>query len=161
MWTTASNAERYGCSMTPQLRTFLWFETGLDEALKFYKDAFGHVVVHGENRMDDGSLFTADFSIFGHSFIGMCWPGGPTFNASISLSITCDGQEEVDRLWEAITRDGTAGQCGWCTDKFGVTWQVSPRQMRDHLENPDPDKAAYAMAALRTMSKIVLRDLYE
>lgn len=147
--------------MAPQLRTFLWFGDGLEEALQFYQDTFGDVVVHGRNRLDDGRLFTADFSIFGHEFIGMCWPEGPTFNEAISLSVTVDGQAEVDRLWEAITREGEEGNCGWCTDKYGVTWQVSPRQMRDHLESPDPQKAAYAMTALRGMKKIVIADLYE
>lgn len=144
-----------------QLRTFLWFSGHLDEALEFYKVTFGEVVVHGVNRpKPDGPLFTADFSIYGHSFIGMNWPGGPEFNDSISLSLSCDGQEETDRLWDAITKEGTAGQCGWCKDKWGLSWQVSPMQMRDHLENPDPVKAEYAMNALMKMGKIVLSDLY-
>ena len=143
------------------LRTFLWFDGRLDEALSFYKRIFGDVVVHGENRMPDGTLFTADFAVYGHEFIGLNWAGGPAFNEAISLSISCDGQEETDRLWDAITADGKPGNCGWCTDPFGVSWQVTPIQMRDHLENPDPDKAAYAMTALRGMGKIVIRDLYE
>jgi predicted 3-demethylubiquinone-9 3-methyltransferase (glyoxalase superfamily) len=78
----------------------------------------------------------------------------------ISLSIECDGQEETDRLWNAITKEGKAGQCGWCVDKFGVSWQVSSKQMREHLGNPDPVKADYAMQAMRKMGKIVIRDLY-
>lgn len=143
-----------------RLRTFLWFGGRLDEALTFYQKVFRDMVIHGENRMSDGSLFTADFAIYGHEFIGMNWPGGPQFNESISLSLSCDGQEETDRLWDALTADGKPGQCGWCTDPFGVTWQVTPIQMREHVENPDPEKAAYAMSALRDMSKIVIRDLY-
>lgn len=144
-----------------ELRTFLWFGGHLDEALDFYKEVFDDVVIHGVNRPDpDGPLFTADFSIYGHAFIGMNWPGGPEFNDSISMSLSCDGQEETDRLWDAITKEGTAGQCGWCKDKWGLSWQVSPRQMREHLENPDPIKAEYAMNALRNMGKIVLSDLY-
>lgn len=120
------------------------------------------MTIHGENRMDDGTLFTADFSIYGHDFIGMSWAGGPKFNEAISLSLSCDGQAETDRLWDALTADGgEPGNCGWCTDKFGVTWQVSPIQMRDHLENSDPQKAAYAMNALREMGKIIIDDLHE
>ena len=144
------------------LKTFLWFPRTMDEALSFYSDTFTDFRIRSENRPDPtGPRFTADFSIYGHEFIGMNWPGGDAFNEAISLSLNVDGQDEVDRLWDAITARGKAGQCGWCTDEFGVTWQVSPIQMRDHLENPDPDKAAFAQRALRSMSKIVIVDLYE
>ena len=143
---------------TPILRTFLWIPEKLDEALAFYRETFG-VVIHSENRLGpEGTLFTADFSIYGHEFIGLNWAGGPAFNDAISLSLSVDGQEEVDRLWSAITAEGKEGQCGWCTDKWGVSWQVTPIQMRDYLGNPDPEKAAYANAALRQMTKIVIAD---
>jgi predicted 3-demethylubiquinone-9 3-methyltransferase (glyoxalase superfamily) len=140
----------------PVLKTFLWFPGNMAEALEFYKATFG-ATVHSENKNGD-QLFTADFSIYGHEFIGLNWPGGPAFNDSISLSINVDGQEEVDRLWNAITQEGKENQCGWCYDKWGVSWQVSPIQMRDHLGNPDPEKREYANQALRKMTKIVLAD---
>ena len=90
------------------LKTFLWFQSDLEGALAFYKQTFGEaVVVREENRMGEGEpLFTADFTIFGHEFIGMCIDGGPKFNDSISLSIQCDGQEETDRIWKALTTEG-------------------------------------------------------
>lgn len=141
---------------SPVLKTFLWFNGQMDEALDFYKEHMG-AVVHSENR-PNGQLFTADFTIYGHEFIGMNWPGGPEFNDAISLSLNVDGQPEVDRLWNAITAEGKPGQCGWCHDKWGVTWQVSPIQMRDFLENPDPEVASYANEALRKMTKIVIED---
>lgn len=145
-----------------RLKTFLWFPGNMEAALKFYTDTFTDFVLHSENRATpDGSLFTADFSIYGHEFIGMNWPGGDTFNEAISLSLNVDGQEEVDRLWSAITSKGKEGRCGWCTDEFGVTWQVSPIQMREHLENPDRAKAEFANHALMKMTKIVIEDLYE
>ena len=128
----------------------------MQEALDFYVNELG-AQIHGQNR-PDGKLFTADFSIGGQNFIGMNWPGGPEFNDSISLSLNVDGQEEVDRFWNAITREGEEGQCGWCKDKWGVTWQVSPIQMRDYLENPDREVAAYANSALMKMKKIVIAD---
>ncbi|MEN9608350.1 MAG: hypothetical protein RLZZ06_281 [Actinomycetota bacterium] len=140
----------------PVLKTFLWFPGNMQEALDFYVAELG-AVIHGENR-PGGKLFTADFSIAGHSFLGMNWPGGPDFNDSISLSLNVDGQEDVDRYWDAITREGEPGQCGWCKDKWGVTWQVSPIQMRDYLESPDPEVATYANEALMKMSKIVIAD---
>ena len=134
----------------------------MDDALAFYSATFIDFVINTENRpAPDKPRFTADFSIYGHEFIGMNWPGGPAFNDSVSLSLNVDGQAEVDRLWAAITERGKAGQCGWCVDEFGLSWQVSPIQMREHLENPDREKAAYANDALRKMTKIIIDDLYE
>jgi predicted 3-demethylubiquinone-9 3-methyltransferase (glyoxalase superfamily) len=148
-------------TQSPTLKTFLWFNGNLDEALDFYVKTFIDVKIHNLNRPDPaGKLFTADFSIFGHDFIGLNWPGGPAFNDSISLSINCDGQEEVDRYWNAITERGKAGQCGWCVDEFGLSWQVSPIQMRDWLGHRDPEVAAYAMNAMRQMGKIVIDELH-
>jgi predicted 3-demethylubiquinone-9 3-methyltransferase (glyoxalase superfamily) len=144
------------------LKTFLWFPGNMDNALDFYAATFPDFEIISENRPEIGKpRFTADFKIYGHEFIGMNWPGGPNFNESISLSLNVDGQEEVDRLWSAITAKGKEGNCGWCTDEFGITWQVSPIQMRDHLENPDPVKAKYANESLMKMTKIVIKDLYE
>ena len=95
----------------PTLTTFLWFEKDLEEALDFYVETFKEVVIHSKTRMsDDGPLFTSDFSILGHEFIGLNWGGGPKFNDSISLLISCDGQDEVDYYWDALTRDGSPGQ---------------------------------------------------
>jgi predicted 3-demethylubiquinone-9 3-methyltransferase (glyoxalase superfamily) len=139
------------------LKTFLWFNKDLEDALDFYKATFKEVAVREENRMGE-VLFTVDFTIFGHEFIGMCIEGGPAFNSAISLAIQCDGQEEVDRLWAAITAEGEAGRCGWCTDKWGVSWQITPMQMRDYLSNPDPDKAQKNWGILRNMGKIQLSD---
>ena len=149
-------------SETTKLKTFLWFPGNMDEALAFYQSIFTDFKSHSENRPDpDKARFTADFSIYGHNFIGMNWPGGDSFNNAISLSLNVDGQDEVDRLWEAITLKGKEGRCGWCTDEFGLTWQVSPIQMREHLENPDREKAEYANKALQQMTKIIISDLYE
>jgi len=148
-------------SETTKLKTFLWFPGNMDEALAFYQSIFTDFKIHSENRPDpDKARFTADFSIYGHYFIGMNWPGGDSFNNAISLSLNVDGQDEVDRLWEAITLKGKEGRCGWCTDEFGLTWQVSPIQMREHLENPDREKAEYANKALQQMTKIIIKDLY-
>jgi predicted 3-demethylubiquinone-9 3-methyltransferase (glyoxalase superfamily) len=147
-----------------KLKTFLWFNGGLDEALAFYARVLGeeNLVVLSENRMGAGQpLFTAEFNIFGQEFIGMNWQGGPEFNDSISLSLNVDGQDEVDRLWTAFTERGEAGRCGWLKDEWGLSWQVTPIQMGHHLSNPDPAKAAYAMSAMRAMGKIIIRDLYE
>ena len=144
------------------LKTFLWYPGNMDDALAFYESIFTDFKIHSDNKPQEGKpRFTAEFSIYGHNFIGMNWPGGDPFNQAISLSLNVDGQDEVDRLWDAITAKGKPGQCGWCTDEFGVTWQVSPIQMREHLENPDRAKAEYANQALMKMTKIIIEDLYE
>ncbi len=149
-------------SAQTELKTFLWFNGNLEDALDFYAKTLDDVVIHNQNRQGPGGpLFTAEFSIAGHEMIALNWADGPVFNDSISLALSCDGQAETDRLWDALTAEGEAGQCGWLKEKFGLSWQVIPRQMGLHLGNPDPAKAAYAMAAMGKMTKIVIADLYE
>ena len=140
------------------LKTFLWFNDGLKDALNFYKQTFGEGMQVADEHLSNDNLFTADFSIYGHQFIGMCTPGGDTFNNSISFSIQVDGQEETDRLWGAITTSGAPGRCGWCTDKWGVSWQVTPIQMRDFVAHLDQAKAEQNWGILRGMTKIQLSD---
>ena len=142
--------------------TFLWYQDGLEEALSFYGSIFKDFKIHEENRMD-GKLFTADFQIHGHSFIGMNMPtsGENYFNDSISLMIQVDGQAEVDRIYDAIVAEGEEIACGWCKDKWGVVWQIVPFQLRDWVEHSDPEVQQYAWQALRKMKKIVIDDLHK
>lgn len=140
------------------LKTFLWFNSGLQEALTFYKETFGDGMKVAREHLDNEHLFTAEFGIYGHQFIGMSMPGGDSFNNSISLSVQVDGQEETDRLWEAITKSGAPGRCGWCTDKWGVNWQVTPYQMRDFVGHSDQVKAEQNWGILRNMTKIQLSE---
>ena len=146
----------------PRLTTFLWFETGLEEALKLYAQIVPGFEVKSRNmNPSNGELFVAEFSMLDQNFIGMCIPGGEKFNTAISLSLQVDGQEEVDRIWNLITAEGEEGRCGWCTDKFGVSWQVIPYQMHEHLGNADPEKAMYANSQMMKMNKIIIADLAE
>jgi len=149
-------------TQTAALKTFLWYQQGqLDAALAFYEQVFGpDLKVYSRNPMfSGGPLFTAEFSIFNHQLVGMSVDGGPTFNDAISLSLSVDGQAEVDRLWDALTsQGGEPGRCGWCKDPFGVSWQVVPVQMGQYLGNPDSAIREYAQSALMKMSKIVLTD---
>ena len=144
-------------STPSSLKTFLWFSDDLEAALDFYLATFKNVEIREKNYMGE-KLFTADFSIFDHEFIGMSIEGGDTFNNAISLSIQCDGQEETDRLWDAIGAEGQPGQCGWIKDKWGLQWQITPFQMRDHLGNADPEKAQANWGKLMQMTKIQLSD---
>ena len=88
------------------LKTFLWFQSDLEAALNFYKETFKDVEIFEENRMGEGApLFTADFSIYDHQFIGMSIEGGPVFNTAISLSIQCDGRRrQIDSGLRSLHR---------------------------------------------------------
>jgi predicted 3-demethylubiquinone-9 3-methyltransferase (glyoxalase superfamily) len=148
--------QNYTMTQRATLKTFLWYSADMQNALRFYKEIFGDEMVIDASHLEHENLFTSDFSIFGHEIIGMNVPGGDSFNNSISLSIQVDGQGETDRLWAALTEKGEAGRCGWCKDAWGVSWQVTPYQMRDYLSLPDPEKAQQNWAILREMGKIEL-----
>lgn len=144
------------------LRTFLWFPDRLEEALAFYRGTFRDgLVVQSEFRQElHQPLFTADFAIYGHQLTGMAWSGGSAFNDAVSLALRIDGQAEADRIWDALTRDGTPVNCGWCRDPFGVTWQVSPIQMDEYLQHPDAEVREYAWEAMSKMQRIIVADLH-
>jgi 2-polyprenyl-6-hydroxyphenyl methylase/3-demethylubiquinone-9 3-methyltransferase len=91
----------------------------------------------------------------------MNWQGSEGFTNAVSFSLQIDGQEESDRIWNSLTAEGTALNCGWCRDKFGLTWQVSPIQMLDWLEHNDPEVRAYAWAAMEPMTRIIIDDLHQ
>lgn len=142
------------------LKTFIWYPKDLGQVLDFYQGIFKeNMQVSDRNELANGEIFTASFKIFDQEFIAMATEGGAEFNYSISLHVMCDGQAEVDYYWDALITDGgEPGNCGWLKDKFGLSWQVTPFQMGEHLGNPDPEAAQYAMNALRSMHKIVLAD---
>lgn len=149
--------------MNPEtkVQTFLWFQHGLEDALDFYATTFGDVRINELNRMPDGSLFTADFRIFDRAFIGMCMKidDGPQFTDAVSIMIQCEDQVEIDRYWDALTAEGEEIACGWCRDKWGLTWQIVPRNLRDFLGHPDAAKREAINARFRTMKKIVIAEL--
>ena len=101
-----------------------------------------------------------DFTLDGQKFVAI--NGGPVFkfNESISFVINCEGQEEVDKFWNALTADGgKESQCGWLKDKFGLSWQVVPGTLIRLLQDKDPAKAKKAMHAMLQMRKIIVADL--
>ena len=140
----------------------LWFDGNAEEAANFY------VSLLPGSRVDDvmrspadnpstpaGAVLLVDFTLAGQSFKGL--NGGPEFpfTEAISFVIDCDGQPEVDRLWAALTESGgTPGQCGWLRDRYGVSWQIIPRQLGEILGDPDTERAGRAMEAMLKMGKI-------
>lgn len=147
----------------------LWFNGDAEAAAKHYTTIFpnSHIVSVDRAPADTPSgpkdmVLTVYFSLFGQSFIAL--NGGPdfTFNESISFSIDCDDQAEVNHYWDAlIAGGGESSVCGWLKDRFGVSWQVIPRQLPEMLQSSDREAAGRAMEAMLRMTKIEVKELEE
>lgn len=142
-----------------KITPFLWFNDQAEAAVEFYIDIFEDSRVISLKRFPDGpqkgKVLTAVFELEGQRFMAI--DGGPmyTLSGAVSMYVDCSSQGEVDRLWDRLTEDGGEElMCGWCTDKFGVTWQIIPSVLPELLTDPNPDKAARAMEALMQMKKI-------
>lgn len=145
----------------------LWFDGKAEEAAEFYASLLpdSHVDKVWRSPADTpsgpaGMVLTADFTLNGQRFLGL--NGGPDFrfNEAISFVIECEGQAEVDRLWEALTANGgEPGPCGWLKDRFGLSWQIVPRQLNELIGDPDPERARRAMEAMLKMGKIEVTEL--
>jgi 2-polyprenyl-6-hydroxyphenyl methylase/3-demethylubiquinone-9 3-methyltransferase len=140
----------------------LWFDKNAEEAARFYAETFpdSRVIAVHKSPMDypsgkEGDTLTVEFTVLGQHFIGL--NGGPEFqfDEAISFQVYTDTQEETDRYWNAIVRNG--GQesvCGWCKDRFGLSWQIAPRALIDAIDDSDRAAARRAMAAMMEMKKI-------
>ena len=147
----------------------LWFNGQAEEAAEFYTSILPdsrvdkiHRAAADNPSTPQGGVLTVDFTLGGQSFIGL--NGGPEFKftEAISLSIDCEDQAEVDRYWEALVEGGGEHSvCGWLKDRFGVSWQVIPRQLPEMLDSPDRAGAARAMQAMLEMTKIDVAKLRE
>jgi predicted 3-demethylubiquinone-9 3-methyltransferase (glyoxalase superfamily) len=148
----------------------LWFdESRAEEAAKFYTSIFPNSRIDKVFRSPAdtpsgpaGAVLTVDFTLDGQQFIGL--NGGPDFkfNEAISFSIDCQDQAEVDRYWEALVQGGGEySVCGWLKDRFGVSWQVVPRQLNEYLQGSDREGARRAMEAMLQMTKIEIEKLRE
>ena len=147
----------------------LWFENNdAEAAIGFYAAVFDNVKIVSELRNGEagpgpqGSLLMAEFELDGVRFQAL--NGGPheTFNDSISLSVTCGTQEEVDRYWDRLVEGGGRHvQCGWLKDRFGISWQIVPEMLPRLLRDPDKAKAARVMRAMMQMVKLDVARLEE
>ena len=150
-----------------KLATCLWFDGKAEEAAEFNTSLLpnSHVDRVWHSPADTpsgpaGMVLTVDFTVAGQKSQGL--NGGPdfTFNEAISFLVEVDGQAEVDRLWEMLTANGgEPGPCGWLKDRFGLSWQIIPKQMTELLADPEPDRARRAMEEMLKMGKIEIAEL--
>jgi predicted 3-demethylubiquinone-9 3-methyltransferase (glyoxalase superfamily) len=143
-----------------RITPFLWFDKEAEDAMNFYVSIFKNSKVLGVSRGPDGRAFTVSFELDGQEFMGL--NAGPQFkfNESISMFVNCEDQDEVDYFWNALTADGgEESMCGWLKDKFGLSWQIVPKQLGQLMGDPDPVKAGRVMESMLKMRKIVVADL--
>ncbi len=144
-----------------KITPFLWFDNQALEAARFYTSIFKDSEILTETELKDvpagpvPDVAVVHFTLNGQEFIAL--NGGPLFKftEAVSFQIDCTSQEEVDYYWNGLMADGgEPSQCGWLKDKFGLSWQVVPRQLTDLLSDPDPERAKRAMNAMMGMQKI-------
>lgn len=157
-----------------KITPFIWFKDNAEEAMNFYVNSFkdgkiiqierytGDYGIPNEKELK-GKVLTGIFEIMGQRF--MCLDGGDNFKltAGISFLVEYETQEEIDDIWEKLLVGGTAMQCGWITDKFGVTWQITPKFLNDVFSDPnvtDSQKRA-VNDAMMPMVKLDLAKLKE
>jgi predicted 3-demethylubiquinone-9 3-methyltransferase (glyoxalase superfamily) len=148
-----------------KITPFLWYDDNAEEAANLYCSIFKNSKVLTLTRYDDagaeaagrpkGSVMTVAFELEGQKFTAI--NAGPhfKFTEAVSFVVNCETQEEVDYFWERLTADGgKESQCGWLKDKYGLSWQITPRILIELLEDKDPAKSQRVMKAMLQMKKI-------
>jgi len=140
----------------------LWYDGGAEEAARFYAETFPDSTVNAVHKAPgdypsgkEGDVITVEFTVMGIPCLGL--NGGPMFqhNEAFSFQVATDDQEETDRYWNAIVgHDGQESACGWCKDKWGINWQITPTALTDAITDSDPAAAKRAFEAMMTMKKI-------
>jgi predicted 3-demethylubiquinone-9 3-methyltransferase (glyoxalase superfamily) len=147
------------------LSTCLWFDGQADQAVAFYTSIFPNSKREAgadygpDTPGEEGSTMVVNFEIDGRPFMAL--NGGPQyhFNPAISLVINCESQEEIDYYWDRLVDGGAPGQCGWLTDRFGLSWQIVPTRLGELMSESDPEAANRVMQALLKMAKLDIADL--
>ncbi|MCV7085420.1 VOC family protein [Mycolicibacter hiberniae] len=144
----------------PVIRTSLWFDTLALEAAEYYVSIFPNSKITdvsywgAENSERKGSPLEVLFELDGRQFSAI--NGGPdfTFDEAVSIQVYCADQAELDRYWDALSAGGRQVQCGWLTDRYGLSWQVIPNQLAALMTDPDPERVLRAKRAMHTMVKL-------
>lgn len=148
--------------MSPKNAVCLWFDGAALEAAQFYAQTFADSAVQQVHRAPgdypagkQGDVLLVEFSVLGIPCLGL--NGGPEFQHSeaFSFQVATDDQAETDRLWQAIMDNGgQESECGWCKDRWGISWQITPRVLMQAIAHPDAAAAQRAFAAMMGMRKI-------
>ena len=152
--------------MKQKITTWLLFDGQAEDAAKYYTSIFknssmGSIMRYGPGGpMPEGTVLTASWTIEGQEFFAL---NGYAAKPSemISFFVDCHSQEEVDYYWNKFTEEGEEGPCGWCKDKFGISWQIVPDVLMKYHQDPDKAKAARVMEAMMKMKKIDIAKLKE
>ncbi len=160
-----------------KITPFLWFDMNCEEAVNYYVDTFNGapysdksskinfiqryekgIETPGAEQMQ-GKVLTVEFELAGQKFQAL--DGGPLFkfNESISLLVDCKDQAEVDYFWGKLSAVPESEQCGWCKDKFGLSWQIIPRRLGELIGDPDKEKSHRVVNAMLEMHKLIVADL--
>ncbi len=145
----------------PTITPCLWFDTQALEAAEYYTSLFPNSSITNRSHSGEsgpgepGTVLTVDFELDGQPFTSI--NGGPQFpfTEAVSLVINCTDQDEADRYWESLTSGGgQESQCGWCRDRYGLSWQVIPPGFAEIMGDPDPETARRALTAMLGMRKL-------
>ncbi len=140
---------------------FLWFDTQAEEAANFYVSLIPNSRILNVSRFGDegagpkGQVMTVEFELNGEPYLAL--NGGPMFKftEAVSFMIPCDTQQEVDMLWDKLTADGgEPSQCGWLKDKYGLSWQITPRVLMEMIADSDEERKRRVMEAMLQMVKL-------
>ena len=148
--------------MNNRIATCLWFDKNAEEAATFYAATFPDSRVGKITRAPgdfpsgkEGDVLTVEFTVLGMPFVGL--NGGPEFHfdEAVSFMVYTDDQAQTDRYWNAIVDNGgSESVCGWCKDRFGLSWQITPRRLMELMADPDREVAKRAFDAMMGMKKI-------
>jgi predicted 3-demethylubiquinone-9 3-methyltransferase (glyoxalase superfamily) len=148
--------------VVPKIVPNFLFEYQSQEAVEFYVSVFPNSKITNISYFNEagplpaGTVLTVEFLLDGQEFLAINSGAAFEFNESISFSVSCASQEEVDHYWDLLCTGGEESQCGWLKDRFGVSWQVVPAELGKYLGDPDPVRAQKAMKAMLGMHKLDL-----
>ncbi|MGA7712568.1 MAG: VOC family protein [Rhizomicrobium sp.] len=153
--------------MRLKVTTCLWFDGNAQEAAKFYVSIFKNSKITSVSHFPEGtprpkgSVMTVEFELDGHHIMAL--NGGPNYKLSpaVSLCVDCDTQAEIDQLWDKLVADGEESGCGWLIDKFGLSWQLVPKELLAWMTDKAPEKAKRVTLALMQMKKIDIKKLQD
>ena len=149
-----------------KITPFLWYSKEAEEAAKFYASIFPDSRVNGVTSLPSESpsgppesVKVVEFVLCGQSFVAMSAGPLDPFNHAISFVVNCDNQAEIDKYWNALLQGGSAEQCGWLKDRYGVSWQITPTVLGEMMASPDKAKAQKALEAMMKMKRIDIPEL--